>query len=314
MKKITLFFCLILLLFLSACSQKDIHHDAKTPTEITDGYTILANGDLQLTTDSQTTILEINALPDSHIIQDEQQRLLILSDPSNRYQHGILGDVLEATSVTIVQLSDQPAIISKFSVPVDWVIESILPIWSDWDENGEREIVLTLSNATHGAKLVLYDEGGNFLAESLPIGKGYRWRHALDIAPFGDNGQILLVDVQTPHIGGIVGFYNWDKENKVLKTEASISGYSTHDIGSRAMQMYALMTDEQNKQVLLIVPSQSKKELIALRFISGDIHEEWRIPLDGKLSGNLELINENGVQTIRTVVDNNREVLLDLPE
>ena len=322
MKKLTLFFCLILLMFASACDKKSLAPDTTKQVEVADDYTveamgdyaIIANGDLQIKMGSQTTILEINALPDSHISQDEHQRLLILSDPSDQYQHGILGDVLEASSVTIVQLSDQPTVINKFSVPADWVIESILPIWSDWDGDGEREIVLTLSNSTSGSKLVLYDENGNVLAESLPIGKGFRWRHALDIASFGENGQRLLVDVKTPHIGGVVSFYSWDKGKKVLKTEATLPGYSTHDIGSRTMQMYTLVKDEQNEQVLLILPSQSKTELAALRFVSGVIHEEWSIPIGGKLSGNLELIDENGVQAIRSIVDNNREVFLKLPE
>jgi len=314
MKKSILLFCLFLLLFSSGCGEKKLHPDTIKQIEVMDDYAIVANGDLHIKKGNQTTILEIDALPDSQIIRDERQRLLILSDPTDKYQHGILGDDLEATSVTMVQLSDQPAVIGKFSVPVDWVIESILPIWSDWDGDGEREIVLTLSNSTSGSKLVLYDENGNVLAESSPIGKGFRWRHALDIASFGENGKRLLVDVQTPHIGGIVGFYSWDKEKKVLETEVTLQGYSTHDIGSRAMQMYTLVIDEQNEQVLLILPNQSKTELAALRFVSGVIHEEWRISLGGKLSGNLELIDENGVRAIRAIVDNNREVLLDIPE
>jgi len=314
MKKVTLFFWIILMLISSISCKKNLQSDAAILVETLVDYDIVSNGDLQISMGKQITILEINALHDSQIIQDERQRLLILSDPTEQYQHGILGDRIEASSVTIVQLSDHPAVISKFSVPKDFVIESILPLWSDWDGDGEREIVLTLSNNTSGSKLVLYDENGNFLAESLPIGKGFRWRHALDIASFGETGQRLLVDVQTPHIRGVVGFYSWDKEQKVLKTEATLPEYSTHDIGSRAMQMYTLVTDEQNEQVLLILPSQSKRELAALRFVSGVIHEEWRIPFGGRLSGNLELIDEDGVQSIRAIVDNNREVVLKLPE
>lgn len=314
MKKLILLLCMILFLFSSSCSQKNIQPNNTEKVDAINDYIILNNGDLQINIASQTTILEINALPDSQIIQDELQRLLILTDPSDKYQHGILGDILEATSVTMVQLSDQPAVINKFSVPVDWVIESILPVWKDWDENGEREIVLTLSNAAYGAKLVLYNESGNILAESLPIGKGYRWRHALDIAPLGENGQRLLVEVQTPHIGGIVALYSWDKDNKVLKTEATLQGYSTHDIGSRNMHMYELLANEQYEQVLLIIPTQSKTELSALRLVSGVINEEWRIPLGGKLSGNIELIDENGVLAISAIIDKNQEVLLNFPE
>jgi len=343
MKKNVRFFCLIFLLLLTASCTRKLEVEITDTTEITEttntgnatgtidasqttdtanttaqvdefDYALYDNGDLQIEVNGQTTILQINALADSQIIEDEHQRILILTDPTDQYPHGILGDKIEASSVTIVHLSDQPAVVSHFSVAVDWVIESIRPIWSDWDGDGQREILLTLSNSTMGAKLVLYDEDGTLLGESLPIGIGNRWRQALDIAAFGESGQMLLVDVVTPHIGGIVNFYSWDKENKILKSEASISGYSTHDIGSRLMHMYTVVSDEATGQALLILPSQSKTELAALRFVSGEIQEEWRLPLGGRLSGNIELIDESGVRALRTLVDDNREVLLKLPE
>lgn len=313
MKKIPQLLCLILLLGLSVgCSTTP----EPTLTEVLESkadYSIASNGDLQIKNGDQMTVLEINALPDAQILMDEDQRLLLLSDPTDQYQHGILGDKIEAASVTLVQLSDDPEVIGKFYVPEEWVIESILPIWSDWDGDGQREIVLTLSNSTQGAKLVLYDEEGTQLAQSLPIGKGSRWRHALEIASFGEDGQKLLVDVQTPHIGGIVSYYSWDKANEQLYLEATLPGYSTHDIGSRAMNMYTVVGDEENQQDLLILPIQSKTELAALRFVEGEIREEWRLPLGGRLIDNLEVIDKNGMPTIRAIIDGDQEVLLELP-
>ncbi|MCH4890878.1 hypothetical protein EZV73_25080 [Acidaminobacter sp. JC074] len=314
MRKIVLLIGLILLLSLSVSCNNESESVTSNKDESKDDYFILENGDLQINIENQTRVLEINALPDSQIIKDEKERILILTDPTVQYKHGILGDDIEARSVTIIELSDHPEVISKFSVPADWVSESILPIWHDWDEDGQREVLLTLSNDKSGAKLSLYDEEGNVLAESDPIGLGYRWRHALDIAEFGDDGQKLLVEVQTPHIGGIVNFYSWHKDNGVLKKEATLSGYSTHDIGSRDMGMFTLIKDEQNEQVLLILPNQSKTELAALRLVEGKINEEWHIPIGGRLSGNLKLVDINGVKSIRATLDKNQEVLLKLTE
>lgn len=313
MKNILLLLGLTLVLTMGTACENNIQTIAIEDGQIKTRYSILPNGDLQITKDNQASILEINALPDSQIIQDDKNRILLLSHPTSQYKHGILGDDIEAKSVTIVELSEEPVVVSQFSVPEGWVIESILPIWSDWDDDGTREIVLTLSNSTSGAKLVLYDEMGNVLAESDSIGKGYRWRHTLEIASFGEMGQKLLVEVQTPHIGGIVGYYSWDKESQKLEKEVSITGFSTHDIGSRVMKMYALMNDPNSDQVLLIVPSQSKTEISALKLESGKIQEIWRLPLGGRLSGKLEHTEKEGGQVIKAVVDDNQEVFIELP-
>ena len=158
----------------------------------------------------------------------------------------------------------------------------------------------------------MYNESGNLLAESEPIGKGFRWRHALDIAAFGENGELLLVDIITPHIGGTVTFYSWNKENNALISESSLSGYSTHDIGSRVMGMFALL-DEPCEQVLLIVPTQSKTELATLHFVSDNIQEEWRLPLGGTLTGDIDLTVLERGWAVRAVVDG-EDVILDIPD
>lgn len=77
MKKATLFFCLILLLFSSACCKKNLQPDTIKQVEAMDDNVILANGDLQIKMGNQTTILEIDALPDSQIRQDERQRMIL---------------------------------------------------------------------------------------------------------------------------------------------------------------------------------------------------------------------------------------------
>ncbi len=310
-KTLLIIFIIFLLISSTGCAsnlQPDILKEAPTA----EGYSITDNGELHIISENRTTVLDINALPDSQILENDNGKLLVLSDPSDKYTHGISGDKLEPTSVTLISLTDEPSVISSFSVPEDWVIESIRPIWCDWDGDGELDIVLTLSNAMFGAKLALYDESGNLLAESGPIGTGFRWRHALDIAAFGEDGELLLVDIITPHIGGIVTFYSWDKENNSLTTVASLSGYSTHDIGSRAMGMFALLPNEPNNQISLIVPSQSKTELAALRFVSGSIQKEWRLPLGGTLTGNIELVEFESGWAIQAVVDG-AKLVVDIP-
>jgi hypothetical protein len=45
-------------------------------------------------------------------------------------------------------------------VDSDSVIEGVSPIWADIDGDGDREIIVTVSNDQVGAGLVAYDESG----------------------------------------------------------------------------------------------------------------------------------------------------------
>lgn len=311
MKKIILI-ALAMILLCIACDEVT-SSDYTATTQLNEDYNISPNGDLHVSYKDITSILEINALTDSQILRDEKERLLILTDPTDRYSHGILGDDLEASSVTIVDLSDTPISINKFLIDKEWVIESIKPIWTDWDDDGSREILLTLSNNTYGAKLVLYDEKGSVLAESDPIGTGYRWRHALDIVSLGEDEK-FLVDVITPHIGGIIGIYSWDKDASFIKSEYQLRGYSTHDIGSRLMGMFAFTIDDLSGKKLLIIPNQAKTEVLAFSYSNGQLNEEWRLDLGGKLNSNISIIEKDNVKCLNVIVGNNQEVFLNISE
>lgn len=96
-------------------------------------------------------------------------------------------------------------------------------------------MVVTTSNDSTGARLEVWSEQGQRLATSPSIGMGNRWRDLLMAAPFGPQDEMEMVDVLTPHIGGVVEYFRWDQNRLVQQTARS--GYSTHTIGSRNLGM-----------------------------------------------------------------------------
>lgn len=174
------------------------------------------DGDLTVQSDSQTTTLAVDALLDARILVDELGRLLLLSGPTDRYAHGVLGDRIEASGITLVETKPSPQIVRSIVIPAPDVIEGIAPIWVDFDGDGQREIIVTHSNANVGAWIAVYSEAGDLLATGPAIGRGSRWRHQLAVAAFGLGGQMELVDVLTPHIGGMVEFYQWQENQLTL--------------------------------------------------------------------------------------------------
>jgi len=246
---------------------------------------IATDGDLVIWQNGQEIRLPADALPDSRILTDGQGRLLLLSNPTERYTHGVLGDELEAAGITLVETNPEPSIVQTISIPEPDVIEGIYPIWADLNNDGKLEIIVTLSNAQSGARIAAFHEDGRLLAEGPAVGMGFRWRHQLVVAPFGDSRENLLAVVRTPHIGGIVEFYrlNGDK----LEIVSQIPGVSTHSIGSRNLFTAQAGDFDNDGQVELLAPDQSHTRLGIVGIDGESI--TW-LNLDAELVTNLAAI------------------------
>ena len=233
----------------------------------------------------EQTLTDIEPLPDARLLQDENGRILLLTDPTDRYAHGVLGDSIEAASITLLETTPNLEVSSIIPIPEPRVIEGIAPIWVDWNNDGTREIIVTLADRDLGAQIVLYDEQGNQLAKGPAIGQGSRWRHQLAVAPFGPNGELELVDVLTPHIGGVVEFYQWQGER--LEIVAQVRGYTSHVIGSRNLDLAVAADWDGNGRYQLLLPNQRRTELGAIQRTPDGAEVAWTLPIDGEMVTNL---------------------------
>lgn len=227
----------------------------------------------------------VAALPDGRLLRDEQARLLVLSQPTTRYAHGVLGDETEAAGVTLLATEAGATIVATISVPAPAVIEGISPLWADLDGDGRREIIVTESDVAGGARIVVYDEGGERIAEGPAIGQGFRWRHQLAVAPFGPNGETELVDVLTPHLGGVVEFFR--RRGDRLEVVASVPGYTSHPIGTRNLDMALAGDFDGDGRLELLLPTQDRATLGAIRRTESGAEVAWQAPVGGTVVTNL---------------------------
>jgi hypothetical protein len=242
-------------------------------------------GDLILTNAEATLQFKVNALPDARILMDELCRLLFLSNPTSDYSHGVLGDALEARSITLIDPNSTPININEFQIDPADVIEGIAPLWVDLDGDGVREVIVTQSNIHVGARIVVYNQEGEVIAQSDPIGQGFRWLHLIAAAQFVNDDTLDLVVVRTPHIGGVLEIYELT-EGK-LEISTSLKGYSSHQIGSRNLDA-SLVTDVNADGIPdIVLPDQSQQNLSALQITDAEWAEIWRVPLNEKLTTNL---------------------------
>ena len=168
------------------------------------------DGDLVLAGGTRNQQFALNALPDARLLRDQMGQIILLSGATDSYRHGVLGDRLEASSMTVVDLRAKSPSVLDIPIPGDDVAEGIAPILADLNGDGRDEMVLTLSNARVGARLAVLDSTGQIIAEGPAIGRGGRWRHQLVVAPLGPKSEIELVDVLTPHLGGVVEFFRME--------------------------------------------------------------------------------------------------------
>lgn len=243
------------------------------------------NGDLVIWQEEEIARFALNALPDTRLLVDEQQRILLLTGATEQYDHGIMGDQVEASAITLVETTPQPRIVREIAVGDGYVIEGLAPIWADMTGDGEREIIVTRSDPEGGAQLVVFDEQGEQIAAGPTIGQGYRWRHQIAAASFDPEGKPLLVDVLTPHIGGEVEFFQI-REGALIQV-ARVPGLTSHVIHSRNLDMAAAGDFDGDGLLEVLLPDQALENLAAVRpgGTGGEI--TWMVPLAGRLTTNL---------------------------
>jgi len=266
--------------------QSVLSHPIFLPLSDSRAY-ITTDGKLKIidANDGLVSSLDVNALPDARIVRDERDRLLLLSEPTHRYTHGVLGDQLEAAAITLIETFPEASIVRQIHLPDHEVIEGIAPIWADMTGDGQREIIVTVSDLDLGAGIVILDESGERLAEGPKMGMPFRWRHQIAVSRFGTEANLELAVVRTPHIGGNIEFYQL--KDGELSIKAEFPGVTSHTLGSRNLDLAAAGDFDGDGSSELLVLSPDLREYIAVSRTTAGAERVWGLPVDGVASSNL---------------------------
>ncbi|MEF8858788.1 MAG: hypothetical protein V5A38_07655 [Halolamina sp.] len=237
-------------------------------------------------------VAAVDALPDAVPVAGDG-RVFVLAEPTESYDHGVLGDELEARSVAVVD-ADSGAIERRLQPPDGTVIEGRSAMLTTLGD--DQAIVVTASDATAGARLAALGVDGDWQAIGPPVGGGYRWRHQLAVAPFAPNGERAIAAVKTPHIGGVAEFYRRDGDRlRLAATDAG--GYQSHEIGSRNLGggIAGRLTGED--RWCLLLPDRMRETLVALVWTGGSggpVDQPFTLQLDGALTTNVGAVDRPG--------------------
>jgi len=232
--------------------------------------------------------LPVRALPDARAVRSEGGEIAVLSDPTTRYDHGILGDDLEAGSITVLRPSaGDPEVVGEVRPESGGVFESLAPLWFQARPDGEELLAITESTADGGSRISAYHPDGALAAAGPFFGEPSRWRHLLAAGPFGPGGELELASTRTPHLGGEIEFHKPNLETGKLETTTTLPGYATHTIYSRNLDAARAGDLDGDGAWELLVPNQSYTELAAIRRTESGAEVAWTLPMGGALATNL---------------------------
>ena len=196
-------------------------------------WEITARAKLNALTDQQLGFADLEGDNDREVVA-------LVGANTSRYQHGILGDSIEATAIAVLERHSLE-VLWRYDLPAPYVFEDITlrPL-----QIGTREQLVTVRSSPIGgaAVAVLGLKADKLeLRAGADIGQANRWLNPVV-------GKTEIYAIHTPHIGGILVKYDLEKLGGTQK----LTDLSNHSIGSRMLEpSLVLGTGE------LIIPSQN---------------------------------------------------------
>lgn len=156
------------------------------------------------------------------------------SEPTNRYDHGILGDAIEwgalKLTVDLCRGCDGAPQHREFTLrlPENRVFEDVAPRIVRVVNEGSTEVMVVETDLGLGARLALYDEAG-LIAATPFIGRTHRWLAPIGVADMDGDGAIEVAYVDRPHLAKTIRVWRyWDQKFTLV---AQLPGFTNHRIG-----------------------------------------------------------------------------------
>ena len=213
-----------------------------------------------------------------------------LAEPTTRYDHGILGDKIEAGSLVIETRDGKRQTVR---LKDDAVFEDLEPRLADLDRDGHDEIVVVKSYLKRGSSLaVIAERRGKYdiVAETPPLGAAHRWLDPAGIAGFSGGGTIGIALVRQPHVIGALELWSW--RDGALRKTAELPDIANHIAGTRAIDMAAVADFDGDGIADIVAPSLDRSRLRVVSFAPRP-REIANVPLPAKAVTNLGLVAES---------------------
>lgn len=184
-----------------------------------------------------------------------------LVQPTDRYDHAVLGDALEWGGLSLTQDSG----IVTFLLPETRVFEDIEARVADLDGDGAAEVIVVETDMARGATLAIYDTTGK-RAATQPVGQTRRWLAPAGIGDFDGDGRIEIAYIDRPHLARELVFLRYAKGT--LTEIARAPGFTNHRIGQDVISGGTVVCDGRDT-LMLATPDWTRR--VAVRLEGGQV-------------------------------------------
>lgn len=146
------------------------------------------------------------------------------TDPTTRYDHGILGDAVEWGALRFTAGSTT----YQITLPDPHVFEDIAPRLWDVTGDGAPEIVVIETDIARGAALAIYGVDGK-IAQTPYIGRTHRWLAPIGAADLDGDGAVEIAYIDRPHLAKTLRI--WRFADGALTHVLDLQGLTNHRIG-----------------------------------------------------------------------------------